>query len=137
HAGNDLGEGAEGHQLDDAHVGHIAHGVLAGEHSPGLLAAVLHAQRDPLLLGVEADDVHVHLVAHGDNLSGVLDAGPGQLGDVDHAVHTADVHEGAVRGQALHGTGVVLAHLDVGPNLGSCRVTVLSGHGQHGAQHAA
>ena len=28
HAGNDLGKGAEGHQLDDADIGHVAHLVL-------------------------------------------------------------------------------------------------------------
>ena len=31
------------------------------------------------------DSIHVDLVAHGDHLSGVLDAAPGQLGHVDHA----------------------------------------------------
>ena len=30
-------------------------------------------------------------VAHLDHLGGVLDAAPGQLGDVDHAVHAASL----------------------------------------------
>ena len=34
HAGHDLGKGAEGHQLDDADSGHVAHLVLVHEHVP-------------------------------------------------------------------------------------------------------
>ena len=136
-AGDDLGKSTEGHQFDDLDGGHVAHGILLGEYGPRLLRVILHAQRDLLLLGVEGDDVHIHGVAHGDDLGGVLDAGPGQLGDVDHAVHAADVNESAVRGQALDGAGVVLAYLDVVPHLSGGGGTGLGGHGTDGADHAA
>src|SRR5699024_6242828 len=136
HAGHHLGKGAEGHQLDHAHVGGVAHLIGGGEHGPGVLAAVLHAQGDLLLLGVEGNDVHVHGVAHLHHLRGVLDAAPGQLGDVDHAVHAADIHESAVGSQGLHGAGVVLALLDLGPDLLSGGGALSADDAADGAHHA-
>ena len=46
-----------------------------------------------------------------------------------HTVHAADVHEHAVGGHGLDGAGVVLAHLDVLPDLSLGSLTGLVGHG--------
>ena len=54
-----------------------------------------------------------------------------------HAVHAADVHEHAVAGHGLDGAGVVLAHLDVGPQLSLGSLPGLVGHRADGAHHAA
>ena len=137
HTGHDLGERAEGHQLHDAHVGHIAHVVGSHELIPGIHAAVLHAQRDLVLLGIEGDNVHVQGIPHGDDLGGVLNTAPGQLGDMYHTIHAADVHEHAIAGHGLHGAGVVLADLDVVPDLRLGGLTGLIGHGLDGADDAA
>ena len=96
---------------------------------------VLHAQGDLLLLLVSGDDIHLHSVAHLHNLRGVLDAAPGQLGDVDHAVHAADVHESAVGSQGLHGAGIALAVLD--PDLLRSGGTLGAHHAADGTHHAA
>ena len=136
HAGDDLGEGAEGHQLDHAHGGGGAHLVGGGKLLPGILAAVLHSQRDLLLLGVEGNDVHADLIANRDDLSGILDAAPGQLGNMDHAVHAADVHESAVAGQGLDDAMILLAFLDLGPGLLGSGLAGLVLHGADGAHHA-
>ena len=82
HAGNHLSESAEGHQLNDTNLSGVAHAVLVHEHLPGIHAVVLGAQGDLVLLGVEGDDVHIHGVANLADLGGVLDAAPGQLGDL-------------------------------------------------------
>ena len=47
--GDYLSEGTKGHQLDNAHVGGIAHLISGGEHGPGILAVILHPQGDLLL----------------------------------------------------------------------------------------
>ena len=56
---------------------------------------------------------------------------------MDHAIHAADVHKHAVAGHGLDGTGVVLAHLDVVPDLSLGSGTGLIGHGLDGTHHAA
>ena len=47
----------------------------------------------------------------------MLDAAPGQLGDVNHAVHAADVYECAVGSQGLNGAVVLVADFDGVPDL--------------------
>ena len=54
-----------------------------------------------------------------------------------HAVHAADVHEHTVGGHGLDGTGVVLAHLDVGPDGLLRGLAGLVGDGADGANHPA
>ena len=56
---------------------------------------------------------------------------------MDHAVHAADVHEHAVAGHGLDGAGVVLADLDVGPQLVLRGLAGLIGDGADGTHHAA
>ena len=58
----------------------------------------------------------------------MLDVGPAQLADVAQAVHTADVREGAVGSQALDNALVLLADLDVGPELLALGLVGLGGH---------
>ena len=55
------------------------------------------------------------------------DAVPAQLADVAQTVHTADVNECTVRGQALDDAGVGLADLDACPELLTLSLVLLSG----------
>ena len=54
-----------------------------------------------------------------------------------HTIHAADVHEHTVGSHGLHGAGVVLADLDVVPDLRLGGLTGLIGHGLDGADDAA
>ena len=54
-----------------------------------------------------------------------------------HTIHAADIHEHTIGGHRLDSAGVVLAHLDVLPDLGLGSLTGLVGHGLDGAHHAA
>ena len=137
HAGNHLSKGAEGHQLDDADIGHVAHAVLVHEHVPGVHAVILDAQRDLALLGIEGDDIDLHGVAHLADLRGGLDAAPAQLGDMYHAVHAADVHKHAIAGHGLHGAGIALALFDGAPDLLLSSPAGLVSDRADGAHHAA
>ena len=131
--GQDLGKGAEGHQLDDLGFHHVAHAVLAHKLVPGIHLVSLVAQRDLVLLGIEGDDVNVDFVTNLHNIGGSLNAVPAQFGDVDHTIHTTDVHKGAVRSQGLDGAMILLANLDLTPNLFLSGLTLLGGDGTDGA----
>ena len=137
HAGENLSEGTEGHQLDDLGVHHVAHGILGHELIPGVHLGGLVAQRNLVLLGVEGNDVNVDLVADLHNVSGRLDAVPAQLGNVNHAVHTADIHKCAVGSQGLDGAVVLLAHFDLGPDLLLRSLASLGVDGADGADDTA
>jgi hypothetical protein len=76
--------------------------VAARDADPRILAELLQAQRDAVLLGVELEDLRGHLVAHRQDFRRVLDAAPREIGDVQQAVDAAQVHERAVVGDVLH-----------------------------------
>ena len=137
HAGNDLGKGAKGHQLDHTDLGGIAHLILLGKLGPGILAVVLHPQRDLALLGVEGDNVHIHLITGIHHLGRMLDPAPAQLGNMDHTVHTADVHKGSIRSERLYYAVIVLPDLDPVPDLSGLLRPLSSGHSPDRAHHTA
>ena len=86
-----------------------------------------------MLLGVEIADVHFDRVADLDDLGRMLDAGPGQLGNVDHTVHTAEVNKRAVGSQGLHNAGVMLTDLELLPQSRFLRLALLAGDKTDGA----
>ena len=80
---------------------------------------------------------NVDLVADLDDLGRILDAVPAQLGDMDHAVNAADIDERAVAGEGLDSAVVLLADLDLAPDLLLRGLALLSGDGTDGADDAA
>ena len=88
-------EGAERHRLGHDAVDHVADFVLAGEVIPRILARLPDGQRDPLPIAVDLEHLDLHLVPYLDQLAGVIDVLPRELGDVDQTVHPAEVDEGA------------------------------------------
>jgi hypothetical protein len=50
---------------------------------------------------VDLDDLHLDGLADRQDLGRVVDAAPGHVGDVQQAVDTAEIHEGAVFGDVL------------------------------------
>src|SRR5262245_25483544 len=100
----DLHEGAELGQVADLALEARADGVLVGQLLPGVGLHLLEAQADAVGLLVDAEHHALHLLAHGQDLRGVLDLlRPGHLGDVDEAFHALlQLHEGAVVGEAHH-----------------------------------
>ena len=112
---------------EGAVVGDVGHGALdAGadrilglDRLPRIGLQLLHAERDALRLGVDADDLHLHRVADVEDLGGVIDAAPGHVGDVQQAVDAAQVDEGAVVGDVLDETVDHLALLEAGDDVGA------------------
>ena len=94
-----------------------ANGDFVLQLDPGVVLFLLVAQGDLLVLGIVALDVDFDLVADLDDLRGMLDVVPAQLADVAQAIDTAHVNESAVRSQALDNALVLLADLNIGPEL--------------------
>ena len=76
HTGQHLGKRAEGHELDDGDLRHIADLEGGRELDPGVVVGILVAEGDLVVLRVEADDVDIDLVADGQHVGRLLDAAP-------------------------------------------------------------
>ena len=109
-----LDERTEGHELGDPAVDQLAHLVAVGELLPGVGLGGLEREADPLLVEVDVEHLDLDLVAHLDDRGGVVDVLPAELGDVDQAVHAAEVDEGAEVDDRGDGALAALARLQVG-----------------------
>lgn len=78
-------------------------GVALLDGEPGIRELLLVAEADALGLLVVLEHGHFDLVAHLEHLAGVVEPAPGHVGDVQQAVHAAEVDEGAVLGDVLDG----------------------------------
>ena len=122
----DLSECTERHELEDLNLSNRADVVLGLEYVPRIVLLALVAEGDLLVFLIQTDNEYLYLVANRNDLGRVLDAAPGQLGDVNHAVHAADVYECAVGSQGLNGAVVLVADLDGVPDLLSSSLASLS-----------
>ena len=96
-----LHEGAVIGDVGDAAAELRTRGVFGGDAIPRIDLELLHAQADALRVGIEADHLHAHGLADGQRLGGVVDPAPGDVGDMQQAVHTAEIDEGAIIGDVL------------------------------------
>src|SRR5438876_2896 len=102
-AGLELDEGAV---VGEAH--HPAAGLRARRERllhalPRVRRLLLVAERDAARLAVEVQHDHLDLVADLEDLRGMAHAPPAHVGDVQEAIDAAQVDEGAVVGDVLHG----------------------------------
>ena len=103
-----LDEGAVLGDRDDPALDVRPDRVLVLDPLPRVLLQLLQAERDPLPLRLEGEDLHLELVADREDLRRVLDPALGDVGDVEQAVDAAQVDEGAEIGDVLD---VPVAHL--------------------------
>ena len=109
----DLDERAERHELGDPAVDELADLVAVGELLPRVLLRRLERERDALAGEVDVEHLHGDLVADLDDRRRVVDVLPRQLGDVDEAVHAAEVDERTEVDDRRHDTLAHLAGLQV------------------------
>ena len=79
---------------------------------------LLETQGDTLLLLIEVKDDDLDLLIEGDNLFRMVDTAPGEIGDMDETVNTAEVDEYAVVGDVLDGSFENLTLLKLGDEFG-------------------
>src|SRR5271154_7033463 len=75
---------------------------------------LLHAERDALGLGVEANNLHLDGLPDIQRFRGVVDAPPGDVGHVQQSIHPAQIDKSAVVGDVLDHTIEDLAFLEAG-----------------------
>src|SRR3989449_3432218 len=110
-----------------------AHRVLGGDVLPGVRLQLLQAEADALALPVDVEDFDFDLLPDVDHLGRVRHAAVAHVGDVEQAVHTPEVDEGAEVGDVFddalpHLADLQLLHEDVALGLAL-------GFEQHAAAH--
>src|SRR6185295_3393108 len=75
--------------------------IFGSDAFPGILVELLHAERDALRLGVGADDLDLHGLPDRQDVGGMIDALPGDVGDMQEAVDSAEIDERAVISDVL------------------------------------
>ena len=75
--------------------------ILGLDALPRIVEQLLHAERDAVGLVVDLDDLDLHLLADVEHLGRMIDAPPGDVGDVQQAVDAAEIDERAVVGDVL------------------------------------
>src|SRR5216684_1194903 len=98
----DLDKRAEVGEVADPAFNGRADGILVMERVPGIRSKLTHAQGNTPLLRIDAQHHAINLIAHVDQLGGMLDAlGPRHLADVYQAFDSLlQFHERAVVGDA-------------------------------------
>src|SRR5207302_180701 len=130
----DLDEGAERGEVADLAPEARADGILLRQRHPRILLGLLHAEGDFLLRLVHLEHHCFDRLPDGDDLRRVPDvAGPAHVGDVEQAVHAAQVDERAEVGDVFHDafanlTDLQLLHQDV-------TLRLALGLEQHAARH--
>ena len=137
HTGNDLSKGAELGERYDLGLNNRTNFVVLLEDLPRIVLNLFVTQRNLLFLGIDVLDINLYFVANADNLRGMLDLAPGQLGDVDHAVNAAQINKGTVIGQALHLAVVYLANLNALPELVLQGLLLILENGTDGADSSS
>jgi hypothetical protein len=80
----------------------VADRIFRFDAFPRIALQLLHAERDAVRLVIDLDDLDLHRLTDGNDFGRVIDAAPGDVGDVQQAVDAAEIDEGAVVGDVLH-----------------------------------
>ena len=94
-AREDLDEGAERDDLRHASLDDVALAVAVEHLLPRVRLGLLEAERDALAVAVDVEHLDLDGLADLEHLGRMVDVRPGELGDVDQAVHPVEVDEGA------------------------------------------
>ncbi len=84
---------------------------------PRIFEQLLHAERNAVRFVVDLDDLDADRLADREHFARMIDAAPGDVGDMQQAVDTAEIDEGAVIGDVLHHAVDHLALFEVGDDL--------------------
>ncbi len=114
-AGFELDEGSEVCGTRDGAADALACFVFVGDGVPWVRLELLQAEGDAALSSGSILRIFgFDLLADGEDVGGLGDAVPADVADVEEAVGTADVDEGAVVGEGADGAGDDVAFLELG-----------------------
>src|SRR5690606_12149588 len=84
---------------------------------PWMRGKLLETQGNPLLVIIEVEDNDIEFLIKLNDLLGMVDPAPCEIGDMDKSVNTAEVNEYTIGGGVLDGTLEHLALLKPGDDL--------------------
>ena len=93
--------------------------IAAGDADPRILAELLQAEGDAVLLAVELENLGFDFLTNLNDFARVTDAAPCEVGDVEQAVNAAQINEGTVVGDVLDNALDDGAFLQGGEKLGA------------------
>ena len=125
-------EGTKGHELGDATLDDRPGRIPLDERLPRVFGGLLETERDALAIEVDIQDLHLDLLTDLDDLGGMVDVIPGELGDMDQAVDATEVHEGPKVHDRGDGALKTHARLELGEDLGALRLASLLEDGASG-----
>ena len=100
-AGFQLHKGAVVGDVADATGKAGANRIFGIDAIPGIGLKLLHAKRNTLGFGIEADDLNLDRLANRQNLARMVDPAPGDIGDMQQTVNAAQIDKGAIIGEVL------------------------------------
>ena len=101
-AGLKFHKGAVVGDVGDAAFEPCADRIFALDPLPRIVEQLLHAERNAVGLVIDLDDLDLHLLADIEHFGRMIDAPPGDVGDVQQPVDAAEIDERAVVGDVLH-----------------------------------
>ena len=104
--------------------------ILGAGAFPRIAHQLLHAERNALGLGVEANDLDLDRLADGQCFGRVIDTLPGDVGDMQQAIDATQIHERTVVGDVLHDA---VEHLALRQRAHQARTVLGPGLFHHGA----
>src|SRR6185312_1128921 len=93
---------AEVHQPSYGAANSLADFVLPTDRLPRMRLELFDAESDAALVRLDLEDLGFDLLANGENVGRFADACPGDFAHVQQAVHSADIDEGSIIGEAAH-----------------------------------
>src|SRR5580704_1366875 len=105
---------AEVHYAGNGTADTVARHVFCWRRIPRIRLKLLHADRDAPLLGINLQNLDFDLLPDGQHVCRLAHAAPGYIADVQQRVHTADIDESPVIGQAANRSLHGCAFLDLG-----------------------
>ena len=92
----------------------VAHLQIGIELVPRMRLQLLQAEGNALLLVVKVENHHIELLVRLNDVGGIAHAAPREVGDVNQAVHAAEVNKHTVAGDVLHSAFEHLTLLKLG-----------------------
>ncbi len=106
--------------------------IFGFDSLPRIVEQLLHAERNAVGLVVDLDDLDLHRLADSEDLARMVDAAPGDVGDMQQAVNAAEIDERTVIGDVLDDAVDDLPLFEVGDDLVALLGPALLEHGAAG-----
>jgi len=105
----DAGKGAEFGQAGNGALNQLTNLILGSLVTPRILKQLANGQADAFLVAVDGDDLDLDVLPDFENFTGMLNAVPGDFGEMNQTIGAANVDESAKLGQAGNAPGADFA----------------------------